>query len=115
MSYTFLVDPHLEVIVCSFHFGDLSVGVTSAGHCGVTFLGICHELLGEKDMVRRAAIKVEFPPTLGKFVALSVNEGRTFHGMSSVGHDHVLGGPAVLSLFLPPAIREGNSANFGDV
>ena len=48
-SDTFLVEPHLEVTVCSLHFGDRSAGVTSygvtsAGHCGVTFLDIRQEI-----------------------------------------------------------------------
>ena len=59
----FLVEPHLEVTVCSLHFGDCSAGVTSAGHCGVTFLDIHQELFLEEGMVQRAAIKVSFPPT----------------------------------------------------
>ena len=66
-------------------------------------------------MVRRAAIKIEFLPTEGTSVALPVNESRTLHVMSSVSRDHVLGGPAISSLFLPMAFREGNSANFGDI
>ena len=44
VSDTFLVEPQLEVTVCSLHFGDRSAGATSAGHCGVIFLDICQEL-----------------------------------------------------------------------
>ena len=49
------------------------------------------------------------------FFALPINEGRTLHGMLSVGSDHVLGGPALSALFLPMAFSEGNSANFGEI
>ena len=66
-------------------------------------------------MVRRAAIKVAFPPTEVTFVALPVNDIRTLHVMLSALRDHVLGGTTILALCLPMAFSEGNSANFGDI
>ena len=41
VSDTFLVEPQLEVTICSLHPGERSSGVTSSVHCGVTFLDIC--------------------------------------------------------------------------